>query len=160
MKLDPAKVEWIVRRRERGESNRVVASAMKISERRVQEIFSEYRRTGEIPRLMKPGRRMVQDTEEERDEVKGFYAKYRGNALSLERGMERELGTHIPHNRVHRMLKGMGLAGDEPKKRARRKWVHYEREFSNSLWHGDWTLLEGKGWLAGWSPTWTTPHAS
>ena len=147
MKLDPTKVEWIVRRRERGERNRVVASAMKISRRRVQEIFSEYRRTGELPRLMRPGRRMVQDTQEEKETVKGLFSRYRGNALSLERGMEREKGTHIPHNRVHRMLKGMGLASDEPKKQARRRWVRYEREFSNSMWHADWTLLDGKGWL-------------
>ena len=121
MKLDPTKVEWIVRRRERGERNRVVASAMKISRRRVQEIFSEYRRTGELPPLRRSGRRMVQDTQEEKETVKGFFSRYRGNALSLERGMEFELGTHIPHNRVHRMLKAMGLASDEPKKQARRR---------------------------------------
>jgi putative transposase len=147
MKLDPTKVEWIVRRREKGERNSVVASAMKVSVRRVQEILSEYRRTGVIPPLRRPGRKVVLDTEEERERVRELFERRRENALSLERAMEAESGTHIPHNRIHRMLKEMGFARDEPKKQERRKWVRYEREFSNSLWHADWTLLEGKGWL-------------
>ncbi len=25
--------------------------------------------------------------------------------------------------------------------------MRYERKYSNSLWHTDWTLIEGKGWL-------------
>jgi putative transposase len=147
MKLDPVKVEWIVRQRERGARNGVVASAMKVSVRRVQGIFSEYRKTGAIPPLKKPGRKMVQDTEEEKVRVRELFSKHRENALALERAMDLELGTHIPHNRIHRMLKEMGFARDEPKKHARRKWVRYEREYSNSMWHADWTLLEGKGWL-------------
>jgi hypothetical protein len=27
---------------------------------------------------------------------------------------------------------------DEPHKQRRRKWVRYERRYSNSLWHADW----------------------
>ena len=41
----------------------------------------------------------------------------------------------------------MGLARDEPRKQARKKWIRYERKYSNSMWHTDWTLIEGRGWL-------------
>ena len=41
----------------------------------------------------------------------------------------------------------MGLARDEPRKQIRKKWIRYERKYSNSLWHTDWTLIEGMGWL-------------
>lgn len=41
----------------------------------------------------------------------------------------------------------MGLARDEPRKQMKRKWVRYERKYSNSLWHTDWTLIDGKGWM-------------
>ncbi|MFP3295941.1 MAG: hypothetical protein RXN81_07450 [Caldisphaera sp.] len=27
---------------------------------------------------------------------------------------------------------------NEPKKWRRKKWIRYEREYSNSLWHVDW----------------------
>jgi putative transposase len=40
----------------------------------------------------------------------------------------------------------MGLARDEPRKQVRKKWIRYERN-ANSLWHTDWTLIEGMGWL-------------
>ena len=46
-------------------------------------------------------------------------------------------GVHIPHNRIHRILKEEGLAIDEPRKQRRRKWIRYERRYSNSLWHAD-----------------------
>jgi putative transposase len=36
---------------------------------------------------------------------------------------------------------------DEPRKHVRKKWIRYERKYSNSLWHTDWTLIEGMGWL-------------
>ena len=61
--------------------------------------------------------------------------------------IEVDYGTHIPHNRIHTVLKSMGLARDEPRKQVRKKWIRYERKYSNSLWHTDWTLIEGKGWL-------------
>lgn len=75
------------------------------------------------------------------------FAKYKVNALTLERAIETDRGIHMPHNRIHAVLKGMGLARDEPRKQRRRKWVRYERRYSNSMWHTDWTLIEGRGWL-------------
>src|SRR3989442_5009003 len=65
----------------------------------------------------------------------------------LERLIAVIYGTHIPHNRIQRVMKSMGLAKDEPRKQVRKKWIRYERKYSNSLWHTDWTLIEGKGWL-------------
>ncbi len=41
----------------------------------------------------------------------------------------------------------MSLASDEPKKQHRKKWIRYERTYSNSLWHTDWKYLDGKGWF-------------
>src|SRR5271157_3411546 len=147
MKLDPTKVEWIVRQREKGERNDAVASAMKVSIRRVQEIFSEYRRTGLIPPLRRPGRREAATSAEEREIISKSYEEQRASACPLERSIHAKYGVRISHNRIHRVLKEMGLARDEPKKGKRRRWVRYEREFSNSMWHADWTLLEGKGWM-------------
>ncbi len=42
------------------------------------------------------------------------------------------------HNRIHKILKEEGLAMEEPHKQRRRKWIRYQRRYSNSLWHADW----------------------
>ena len=147
MKLDPVKVEWIVRQKEKGIRNATIAGSMKVSVRRVQELWSAYRATGKVPELKRPGRRRIEPDEGERRVVGEAYAKYEVNALTLERVIETDCGRHIPHNRIHRVLKSMGLAKDEPRKQLRRKWVRYERKYSNSMWHTDWTLIDGKGWL-------------
>jgi putative transposase len=96
---------------------------------------------------MKPGRKRVEITDGEREVVKEARGAYGVGAVVLESVIDVGYGTHIPHNRIHRVLKEMGLAKDEPRKKERRKWVRYEREFSNSLWHADWTLIPGKGWM-------------
>jgi putative transposase len=147
MKLDPVKVEWIIRQKENGTKNSVIASSMGVSVRRVQRLYSMYRTTGTVPELKRPGRKRVETTDQEKEIIGKAYARYEVNALTLERAIGVEYGMHIPHNRIHAVLKGLGLARDEPRKQVRKKWIRYERKYSNSLWHTDWTLIEGMGWL-------------
>lgn len=147
MKLDPVKVAWIVRQKETGAPNSAIAGAMNVSERRVQSLWSVYRATGKVPLLRRPGRKRIEVSDGERRIIEKAHAKYGVNALTLERVIEVDYGTHIPHNRIHGVLKSMGLAKDEPRKQVRKKWIRYERKYSNSLWHTDWTLIEGMGWL-------------
>jgi putative transposase len=96
---------------------------------------------GAVPELGKPGRRRVETSAEEREAMLAAHARYEACAVALERIV------HIPHNRIHRVLRELGLAREEPRKRVRKKWIRYERRYSNSMWHTDWTLIEGKGWL-------------
>ena len=147
MKLDPVKVEWIVRQKEKGARNATIAASMKVSVRRVQELWSAYRSTRAVPVLKRPGRRRVEASEEEKDLVARAYREYKRGAFMLEKVIDVIYRTHVPHNRIHGVMKSMGMARDEPRKQLRRKWVRYERKYSNSLWHTDWTLVEGKGWL-------------
>jgi putative transposase len=148
MKLDPLKVAWIIRQKENGIRNSVIASSMGVSVRRVQRLYASYRATGEIPELKRPGRKYVETSAEESNLVVEAYARHRAGAVMLERVIEVNYGRRIPHNRIHRVMKSVGLARDEPRKqRRRRKWVRYERKYSNSMWHTDWTLIDGMGWL-------------
>jgi putative transposase len=143
VKLDPVKVEWIIRQKEKGAKNSAIAGSMKISVRRVQELYSSYKKTAKIPELKKPGRRCVETTEVERKMIVEAHEKHRAGAVILERIIDVIYGTHIPHNRIHRAMKSMGIARDEPRKQVRKKWIRYERKYSNSLWHTDWKLIEG-----------------
>ena len=54
---------------------------------------------------------------------------------------------HIPHNTIHEILRRMGLASGQPKKSRRRKWIRYERTYSNSMWHTDYKRLDDGRWL-------------
>ena len=40
-----------------------------------------------------------------------------------------------------------GLAERNPKKSQRRKWIRYERTYSNSMWHTDYKQLCDRRWL-------------
>jgi len=39
---------------------------------------------------------------------------------------------------------------NEPKKWHRKKWIRYEREHSNSLWHVDWHEIKDPRWNGLW----------
>lgn len=147
-KLDPVKVAWIIREKEKGKlTARIIAERMGVSSIWVKKLWRRYREDGKIPELKKPGRQQAQTTDEEKDLILKAYQEYEVNALTLERVIEFKYGIHIPHNRIHRVLKSLGLAKDEPRKQRRRKWIRYERAYSNSLWHTDWKYLKGYGWL-------------
>lgn len=99
----------------------MMARPMDISVRRVQKLCAAYRTLGEIPELKRPGRRRVEATDEENALAEKAFAEYRVNALTLERVVEVDYGRHTPHNRAHDVLRSMGLARDEPRKRLRKK---------------------------------------
>ena len=76
------------------------------------------------------------------------HQKYKAGAVVLEYRLKKEEGLHIPHNRIHRVLKENNRAKNEPKKQQRRKWIRYERKHSMSLWHTDWKYFsEQKKWF-------------
>ena len=54
----------------------------------------------------------------------------------------RNLGSHIGHRRVYRIMKSNGLVVPSPAKAKKRKWVRYERIYSNSMWHTDWHAIK------------------
>jgi len=145
-KLDPVKISWIVRAKENGMKNADVALSMKISTRWVQKLYSRYRSSGDIPTLGKPGRPKRVITDQMMQTVQSAFEKFKCCAVFLEKITDAD-GIHIPHNTIHHILKEKGLASEQPKKSRKRKWVRYERTYSNSMWHTDWKLLDDGRWL-------------
>ena len=39
-------------------------------------------------------------------------------------------------------MKKHGLVTPSPAKSKRRKWVRFERRFSNAMWHADWHIMK------------------
>ena len=130
--------------------NADIARAQGISARRIRQLCSEYRRTGVVPVLGRPGRpKSPPVTDGERDAIRSAYEKYRLCACYLERALLAQ-GVRINHRRIHQVMREEGLALNEPRKQRRRKWIRYEREHSNSLWHVDWHKVKDPRWKDRW----------
>ena len=150
-RISISKARWIVRaKRKGGLTNAEIASAAEVSVSCVQKIARRYRgvRPADIaytgyagrPALTLPGRR-------EHSAVLSAKGRLRHGARKIEGEIEKRTGIHIPHNAVHRVLRDEELAERNPKKSRRRKWVRYERRYSNSMWHTDYALLTNGKWF-------------
>ena len=146
MKLNKAKIHWIIRQKRNGMATKDIARDMKISPRRVQQILKEYRETGKEPSLGENlGRPAKPYDEYEAQIVKEAHERYRFGARMLEPAIRKQYKIRISHNRIHMYLKAQGLAQENQKKQKRRKWVRYEREHSLSAGHIDWHEADGTG---------------
>jgi len=112
-----------------------------VTDRWVREIRRRYLAGEALPGVARVGRPPRAISEEERAFILRCEEEERLHPVALERAIERYRGTHIPHNRIWRVLKEAGRVADSPKKQKRRAWVRFERRFSNSLWQMDYTVL-------------------
>ena len=150
MKLDDHKMRYIIRAMERGESCGNIALQLSVSKRRAEQICTLYKSSGQLPSLWRGGRRSVPITEEERRVVLDAYGRYMVNAVYLKGMIEADYGVHINHDRIHWVLKAGGFVTPSRKRWIRRKWVRYERDYSNSLWHVDWHEIKDPRWKGLW----------
>ena len=105
---------------------------LKISKRRVNQIWKEYCERGEIPEMGKNiGRPKKEIREEERKIVKEAKKKYKLGARRLEPIIDRDYRVHIPHNRIHRILleEGAGERGSEEKEEKKMGKVREKTQF-------------------------------
>jgi len=137
-KLNQKKISEIIRTMDNGERSKSIAEVYKIGQRRAQQLYKQYKDTGEIPILQKCGRKERELTKNEKNIILEAYDEYKVNALALEKIINRHYGTHIPHNQIHKVLKSNNKVKEEPNKQKQRKWVRYERKHSLSLVHVDW----------------------
>ncbi len=78
-KLNQKKIKWIVREMEHGKPSGLAAGVQKISQRRAQQLYKEYRDTDEIPILRKCGRKKRELTMGEETIVLEAYKEYKVN---------------------------------------------------------------------------------
>jgi putative transposase len=109
-----------------------------VSKRRIRQLTSQYRKTGEFPTL-NPNRRPKGPplTEDQKAVIDAFWEEKRLGATLLWKELKKA-GFHIPHNKVNTYLKDTGKTIPNPKKQKKRKRCRYERNHSFSLVHGDW----------------------
>ena len=145
-RLTEAKLRYLVQKKERGWRASLIARDLKITKRRVNQVWRAVRADPTGFRLGRPGRKPRPVTADEVRRAVALWSAFKVSPVQLER-IARLRGTPMGHNRLHRILKASNLVRDEPKKQRRRKWVRYERAASNDLWHSDWTQLPDGRWL-------------
>jgi transposase InsO family protein len=144
MKLNRRKVHWIIRQKQKGVGTKEIGRDMKVSRRRVQQIWKYFQETGLEPVLgQNLGRPKKPYIKREADIVRAAHARYRFGARMLERVIRKLYKVRISHNRIHMYLKADGLAREDPGKKKRRKWNRYERKHSLSAGHIDWHEVDG-----------------
>jgi len=145
-KLDEHKMGYIVRARGKGERASDIARNLSVSRRRVEQVYFYYQKHGNIPALSRPGRRSVPISDYEARTILSAHRKYRVGAVYLKQRIESDHGIHINHDRIAKVLKMYGLSSEPPRRWIRKKWVRYERAYSNSLWHVDWYEMKDPRW--------------
>jgi putative transposase len=139
VKLNKRKIRYIINHKKKGESSGMIAIDMKISRRRVEQIWKQYKETGIEPKIGTNMGRPKKPYDSTLSEIIiDVHNQYKFGARMLEPIIRKSYNIHIPHNRIHMYLLSEGLSREEERKKKRRKWVRYERKHSMSAGHIDW----------------------
>ena len=140
MKLTQGKLIETIRQKNKGWTTYQARKAAGISVRRVNQVYKQYLLTEQIPEIGRTNGRPIKPMEDwEIKVVKEAYEKYKVSADTLESFIERDYKKHIGHNRIHRVLVGLGFANKKGKIDVRKKkWIRYERRHSLTAVHIDW----------------------
>jgi putative transposase len=137
-KLNQKKIRWIINQVDKGQRSIYrIAKTQQITPRWTRELHHQFQTTRKYPYPRKSGRKPRPISKEEKKIVLEIRQQHPLAAVTLEKILDAQ-GVHIGHNRIHQILKEEGMTKDEPHKQRRRKWIRYERRYSNSLWHADW----------------------
>lgn len=89
-KLNQKKIRWIIRHIEQGLNSAAVARSQKISQRRVQQIYGQYKETNLVPVLRKPGRKAKHLADEHAELINNVYEEHKIGPVALEKMIQRE----------------------------------------------------------------------
>ena len=143
IKLTQKKIDWIIKEKKKGRGTSEIASIMKITPRYVNKIYQRYKEEGEVV-LKRPGRKKEDVPENIKEAIYKIRESHpKTGAVTIEKYLKKE-SIKVSHNKIHEILKEGGMVIEDKNKKRQRKWVRWEREHSNSLWHMDWFEYEGK----------------
>ncbi len=138
-KLDQAKVEWIIQQKRKNAHNKEIAASMGVSVRWVQKLQKRYKDKDKITYPAPHG---------QAQKVRARQAGSFGGPLGcLKRGIRgRVPGAHhkvtfrntYSTQRPAQNIEGCRFCRHPAKEEPAPKWIRYEREHSNSMWHTDY----------------------
>lgn len=141
-KITDKAIRYAITQLEKGKSTKTVAAELGVTQRHIQRLWTEYLKTGEVHTQRLAGRppTPVPSDEEIRTILNTHKSKPEGYVRTAKR-LQR-VGHNISCHRVYKIIKSKGMVVDSPAKSKRRKWVRYERIYSNAMWHTDWHAMK------------------
>ena len=136
-RLEQKQIDYIIRQCKKGRKTSYVAEEMKVGQRRVQQIWAEFRDTGQAHAMQSPGRMSVHPTHEQTEAVLDA-CKTRPAGVARTAKYLRSKNIVISYNITYKIMKENKLVIPSAAKSRRRKWVRFERKYSNAMWHTDW----------------------
>ena len=140
MKLSLKKQVRIVKRKKLGLSSAFIAKQFGLCKRRVEQVWRNYKLTGNYLSIQVPGRKsyrkLIPGIEEK---IKRLHQKHGFGATYIAKYLRKNDNQKLSNNFVHKILLDNKMAVEEKNKKKRKKpWVRYERMHSLSAVHMDW----------------------
>ncbi len=134
-KLDEAKVNWIISQKHKRVATSRMADTMQVSAVWIKKLWAKHRHTRAKYHIGSKWEDRVTALQDAQNTLQYCaHGRQHNGATDLEKDIESNTGMHITHNTIHRILIDEDLASKYPKKSKQRKWVRYERRYSNSMW--------------------------
>ena len=137
-RISDAARDYIIRNRKKGVPASEIAKKLNISARHVRRLWERHQKTGDTHLRM--GRPKDHITEAQIRLVTDAHHKQPVGVLRTTRELKRDYD--ISYNRVYQILKNNGMVTASAAKSKRRKWIRYERVYSNAMWHTDWHTMK------------------
>ena len=141
-KMTGKSIRYAIKQLEKGRDTKTVAKELNVTQRHIQRLWAEYLKTGVIHTQRPAGRPpdLMPSDETIQTVLNTHKNKPEGYVRTAQR-LKRE-GQNISYYDVYRIMKSKGLVVDSPAKSKQRKWVRYERIYSNAMWHTDWHTMK------------------
>ena len=141
-KLSDRSIRYLIRQLEKGRDTKVAAGEIDVTQRHVQRLWAEYLKTetAHIQRLAGRSKSPAQSDEEVQMVPDAHHRRPEG-VVRTAKALKKE-GHDISRSRVYQIMKSHGPVVDSPAKSRKRKWVRYERLYSNAMWHTDWHMMK------------------
>ena len=141
-RLTEKSMGYAIRQRQKGKSASVIADELGVTSRHIRRLYQQHCMTGVLPVPKHPGRpSSPPPSREEVDLVMRAYESEHVGVLRITLAVK-EINPDISYERVYRIMKENGLVTHSPAKSRKRKWVRYERKYSNAMWHTDWHIMK------------------
>ena len=126
--------QYIIRQRKKGVASSKIAADLNITPRHVRRLWARFQKTGTTHARI--GRPPVTITA---SQIRLVTETYNDGPAGVTRTAKRLRSNHdISYNTVYRIMKKNGSVTASAAKSKRRKWVRFERRYSNAMWHVDW----------------------
>ena len=135
-------IRYAIRQLKKGRGTRVVAEELGVTQRHIQRLWAEYLRTGKVHVQLPAGRPAdPEPSEQEIQAVLDVHGRKPEGVVRTAKRLRKE-GHDISRYRAYGIMKSAGLVTDSTARSRQRKWVRYERLYSNAMWHADWHTMK------------------